>query len=426
MIHRLELLTVLFKRVLPCCVLACVLLSAAWPLQAQKTPPRASAGSAVEQARQLLQAGQATEALALAQRARRQNAQDYRAAYYIAYALMALEDYVGAVSAHQDALALARTEEQQASVRALGEAIAARAGAQEARAAERDGLFAKAARLYAQAFEAGHPDPAVGLKAAELHEKQLHDPVKAGLLYRALAARDAGEPSATAAREAQRLKPQLVARSREILVVAAKTHSSEREPLVREALELDPDSELGNVYAFLTQAQQDDWEGVRRTAIRLQQLDRLDFAITAYAQHLFEWMEDERFQALLRDMWGDKRVDLLRKAKIPGGWQVEERASGASCVARGLLALRRVNDDLSYSGYLEITPCGGQQVRVWVEATHEADDVRAELTPRQQGQSSGPRRYVLKRTQDGQMEGVVEDDAGRPLGEVILRRASPR
>lgn len=396
--------------------LICVAQTATPPARAKATAKPAAApraGELIERARALLQSGDATQALAAAQEAQRRDASDYRAAYYIAYALMSLNDLDGAARAQAKAQSLAKTDDQRSLVQALGEAIGGRRDLSEADAALAEGLHAKAARLYAAAFDAGVPKPEAGLKAAELYEKRLGDLGVAARLLNAVAQRFANTPAGTTAQgELTRLKPALAQRARERHQAAMREPAGSREALLREVLALDPSHQDAQVAMLAESVHRNDWPEFERRAKQLQKADQLENALAGGGVPIDRWVDDKRFTTLLADMWGEPKARLLFTPDLAGEWRVDYLDS-TNCRYEGTLTINPAAGDGTHSGQMRLTTCSKNAVTQDALVSVDGADVKIKFSnPRSSRGSYSADNYFLKRLSYMQMKGHNRDAGG--------------
>ena len=141
------------------------------------------AAAAIRQAKGFLEEDKFLDGLGAAQEAVRAAPQNYLGHYYVAYAQLGLSQYESAAAAANRALGLAPADSKEG-VAKLVEAIKLRSQAggitKAAEEALSEGLNAKAARLYEQAWNAGRDNPELGLKAAEIYMGALKQPLDAG------------------------------------------------------------------------------------------------------------------------------------------------------------------------------------------------------------------------------------------------------
>jgi tetratricopeptide (TPR) repeat protein len=333
-------------------ILLCLCAATCAPPALAQSAPRAkkptaaavaqpSAEQLVEQARTQLQQGDNTQALTTAQEAQRRDPTDYKAAYYVAYALMTLKDYQGAQSAQKRSLELARSDEQATLVKALGDAIEARRGVEEADRASADGLHAKAARLYAAAFDAGLPEPDLGLKAARIYEQNLSELGSAARLLRAVTQKFPGSPAAqTASGELSRLQSTLHDRAEEKLRAALQQPAGRRKALLLEAAGYDPEDREIQVALLAEASAERSLDDFASRAKLLQQRGWLEDTLTSGDVAFEQWIDEPRLRTLLADMWGEDKVKAVLQVQVAKVAAAREKARLAE-VARARELMRR-------------------------------------------------------------------------------------
>ncbi len=289
------------------------------PAVAQPGPARADA--LTEQLRELLRQGKAVQALPLARQAAEQFPADYRPPYYLAFALMELGEYASAAEAQQRSLGLASTAPAREAVGALGARLAgARAGA-EADAALAEGLNAKAARLYLEAFRHGLLTPQRKLVAATLFIDKLSQVEAGQQLLRSIVTQDLGTPEAEQATlRLQGLKPQLLLAAQRQLAAAqaAAPGSAARTESLARALALDDDSRAAHVLTLGEDALGDDWPRLEARMKLLHRRGWLEGSLLSRRLDLRRWQAHPGLRELLADIWGEARAtELLRRAAMP-------------------------------------------------------------------------------------------------------------
>lgn len=167
--------------------------------------------SLITQAQEQLQTEHYAEALTLAQEAVRRTPDDYRGHYYVAMACMVLGGFDEADAAVTRAHTLA-PENARDAVQKLRTAIATNRQGEDkaatAKAALDEGLLAKAARLYREAWNAQHAKPELALTAADLYANRLGETVTAATLWReVIAAHQGTQPAEKAQVQLDRVTP---------------------------------------------------------------------------------------------------------------------------------------------------------------------------------------------------------------------------
>jgi tetratricopeptide (TPR) repeat protein len=316
---------------LTCTLLAATAAHAQAPAP-QRPRPAAPSGAEqqlVERARQLLQQGQGPQALAAAQEAQRRDPSDYKAAYYVAYSLMTLGEYDGAMQAQKRAMGLAKTPEQEAPVRALGDAIEASKGLLEADKALAEGLYAKAARQYAAAMDTGVGTPEAGIAGAKIFEERLNDLPSAARLLRIVQKSFPNSPGAkTADSMLARLQPALSREAEAKVEAAFKLPNGQRQKLFQEALDLDANNPHALLGLTSDAATRGAWPEFEKLAKQLQQQGRLEDALEGGKLFVGRWVDDPRLKTLLGDMMGEARVRTLLAKQAGMRDALRSRADG--------------------------------------------------------------------------------------------------
>ena len=160
------------------CGACCLLASPAWA---------DDNSSQLSQAKEQLKTEHFADALASAKEAVRLDPEDYRGYYYMAMACMVLNKFDEAEAAAVRAEGLA-PDTAKATITKLRATIATNRKGEEkvaaADAALAEGLMAKAAGLYREAWNAKQDKPDLALKAADLYANRLGEPVAAATLLR--------------------------------------------------------------------------------------------------------------------------------------------------------------------------------------------------------------------------------------------------
>ncbi len=327
-------MTVLTRALCGALSLACtVVLAQPASTDAPSAPAAALAEAAKplpEQARELLAAGRAPQALAVARRAVDQQPSDYKGHYYLAYALMELGETAAAQRAGSQAEALAPSPEAKAAVRALQGTIVARDGLKEADTALADGLHAKAGRLYLEIWKRGGLPPDKTLAAADLLHRQLDDLPGAVAMLRDLGTRHIGTPAADEA--ARRLVGLQTALRREADVALSNASkldpgNPERARWLRNALEADETNTEARVMLANDAAETNDWPALEQQFKLLQRRGQLLGLLEERKLALGRWQNHAGLQGLMADIWGGKRAgELLQANTAQAGPVAPERA----------------------------------------------------------------------------------------------------
>jgi formylglycine-generating enzyme required for sulfatase activity len=202
------------------------------------------ATAAIRQAKGFLEEDKFLDGLAAAQEAVRAAPQNYLGHYYVAYAQLGLSQYESAAAAANQALTLAPADSKEG-VAKLVEAIKLRSQAggitKAAEEALSEGLNAKAARLYEQAWNAGRDNPELGLKAAEIYMGALKQPLEAGRVLQQVRRVATGTAGARVVTMLQQIAAPLRAQAQELVKQAkASRDLGEQTRLLDRAEEADP------------------------------------------------------------------------------------------------------------------------------------------------------------------------------------------
>lgn len=288
--------------------------------QAPAAEPVSAQKPLTEQARELLAEGRAVQALSVARRAAQENEGDYKAHYYIAFALMELGEGAAASQAVERSLQLARTPEAKAAVEDLKASMSAQGAVKDAETAAAEGLHAKAGRLYLQAWEKGLLSPEKTLVAADLFQNQLKDGGTAARMLRDLPMRHVGTPVADeATRRLIALRPALKDVADAALANAAKLEPGDpdRARWLQNVIEADADNQTAQLMLTNDAAETLDWPRLEAQLKLLQRRGWLQALIEGKQLSFGKWQNDTRLQILLADIWGDKRgAELLALNKL--------------------------------------------------------------------------------------------------------------
>lgn len=158
----------------------------------------------LDQVKTELQTGHNAEALSTAQQMVRKAAADYRSHYYLGLAYLGLQRYDDASAAAQASLSRAPANAKAAVENLLAEIQKRSQGSSllaQAEEAYKEGLNAKAAHLFDQAWQASPQQPELGLRAASLYLDPLNQPLEAGRVLWQVAQAHPGSQWAKIARE---------------------------------------------------------------------------------------------------------------------------------------------------------------------------------------------------------------------------------
>ena len=281
------------------------------------TPPKEVGvnASLTEQARMQLSEGRPMQALALARRAAQEDANDYKAEYYGAFALMELGELEAALKAVERSANLAKTQDAKTAVQELNASLTSQKGIKEGDAALADGLYAKAGRLYLSAWEKGVLPPDKTLLAANIFQTQLKAASTAAQMLRELQKREEQTPAAKeAAARLASLAPSLQVEANLALDQARKLEPSnlERAKWLQAVLDADADNQEVHVMLANDAAEAGSWPVLEARLKILQRKGWLETALADKQLSLGEWQKDGNLQSLLAGIWGAKRgADLL-------------------------------------------------------------------------------------------------------------------
>lgn len=187
----------------PRLLLACLLLGSSWSASAQDS---AAAAASIATAKEHLANNRFLEGLSAAQNAVHADPGNYRGYYYVAYAHFNLGELEQARAAVGEALRLS-PEDARPKITELSGLIGKEMGGKDqsnqhvaaADEAFNAGLMAKAASLYAKAYESAPGEGRLGLKAASIYAQNLGQLLEAATLWNKLAV----SQDATTAAQAQ-------------------------------------------------------------------------------------------------------------------------------------------------------------------------------------------------------------------------------
>jgi tetratricopeptide (TPR) repeat protein len=283
------------------------------PAAAQARPP-VTAAELTERAREALQAGDATQALALAQEARRSAPSDYKPPYYVGLALLSLGDFDAARKEQEESLSLAQSDEQKKAVQDLGVAIQAQQGVLDADQAAKDGLYNKAATLYFRAYSKGGNAQA-GLKAAQLYEQKLSDVIRAFYTLDGVRERFPGSAAgASAASEIARLHPELVRLSAFKVRQAAEVEPKYKKMILEQAIEFDAENDDARFAMLNVLTAPAAWPQAEKQLKALQIKGRLEEGFRQGKIDAAGFDSNEKFKQFLHDAWGPAKTESILKA----------------------------------------------------------------------------------------------------------------
>lgn len=280
-----------------------LLLTVAQPARA------ADAEALIDLAKTQLQADRYLEALASSREAARAAPADYRSHYYVGLAFLGLARFDDATTAARQALSTAPAAAKPGVEKLLTVIQTRRTGSDLAKAAAsaaNEGLMGMAAQLYEQAWNAGRSAPEFGLKAAELYETRLSQPLDAGrVLWQVLAVAAEGSPEAAAAnRQVTRLVPVLRNQAIVLLDRAAGQPKAQAEQSIQEAEQLLPDFPSVHIARLALAANDNDLPALQSAAKELARRKLASTATLSAMPRLAHWMDQPPFASFLTDLVG--------------------------------------------------------------------------------------------------------------------------
>ena len=283
----------------------------------------------ITQAKNFLQDERYLDALASAKDAVRADPENYQAHFYVGMAHLALEQFDAAAEAAGKALALA-PEAGKPGVTKLVETIKTRrqgAGtAQQAAAALADGMAAKAARLYEQAWNAAQDNPELGLKAADLYAHQLGQPLAAARVLRQVQRVASGDALASAEAVLKEISAPLHQSAvDEVAAANAASDPAEQQSHLQKAEEADPD--YAEIYTLRAQfaALGDSVEALQAAITGLARHKLATPKLLAKLPNFARWLDNLAFKEFLSDIIGAPQVDRLQASTPKGGWLPDDR-----------------------------------------------------------------------------------------------------
>lgn len=273
----------------------------------------------IEQARTQLQSNQNAEALQTAQMAVRQAPNDYRSHYYLGLALLATQRYAEANQSAQKALQLAPAAARP-NVQALQAEISKRSQGgdllKQADQAMAEGLNAKAARLYEQAWQANPSAPDLALKAAVLYREKLNQAIDAGRLFWQVKQAHPNRPeSQTASTYLRDLQPLLDEQAKKWLQDAMQQSPEDAWKTMGDIRSIAPNlNGLANAEAIHS-ARGTDQTRLRQSIKALENLRLASPANIGRLPRMAEWLEQADFDQYLKDLFGNGFPDQIRNAQ---------------------------------------------------------------------------------------------------------------
>ncbi|MFN7696122.1 MAG: SUMF1/EgtB/PvdO family nonheme iron enzyme [Burkholderiales bacterium] len=273
----------------------------------------------LDQVKAQLQEGKTQEALQTAQQLQGKAPVDYRSHYYLALAHMGLQRYPEAHAAAERALQLAPANAR-AAVQGLQAEIAKRSQGgnliAQAEQAFQEGLNAKAARLFDQAWQASPQQPELGMRAALLYLDPLNQVLDAGRVLWQVAQAHPGHPLGKTAQD--RLAPlqgQLDAQARQWLNQAEGQDPSTAQATLARAQGIAPRMpELLQARARLAARGSDSaaLQAAIKDLVRAKQAQPRELGML---QGMQRWLQDPAFAQFMADLLGDTLVaDVTRRA----------------------------------------------------------------------------------------------------------------
>ncbi|MFY7864662.1 SUMF1/EgtB/PvdO family nonheme iron enzyme [Roseateles sp.] len=273
----------------------------------------------LDQVKAQLQEGKTQEALQTAQQLQAKAPADYRSHYYLALAHMGLQRYPEAQAAAERALQLAPANAR-AAVQGLQAEISKRSQGgnliAQAEQAYNEGLTAKAARLFDQAWQASPQQPELGMRAALLYLDPLNQVLDAGRVLWQVAQAHPGHPLGKTAQD--RLTPlqgQLDAQARQWIEQAQTQDPSTAQATLARAQGIAPRMpELLQARARLAARGSDSaaLQAAIKDLVRAKQAQPRALGMLPGMQR---WLQDPAFAQFMADLLGDTlAADVTRWA----------------------------------------------------------------------------------------------------------------
>ena len=305
-------------------------------------PARAADAEAlIEQAKTQLQTDRFLEALASSREAARAAPGDFRSHYYVGLAFLGLARFEEATAAARQALALAPAASKPGVEKLVTVIQTRRTGSDLAKAAAsaaKEGLMGLAAQLYEQAWNAGRSAPEFGLKAAELYETRLSQPLDAGrVLWQVLAVTAEGSPEAAAAdRQVTRLVPVLRTQATVLLERAANQPRAQAEETIKEAEQLLPDFPSVHLARLALAANDNELPALQSAAKELARRKLASTSAFKGMPRIAHWMDQPPFVSFLADLVGRTVVGEVQAhlRRLADEQLAREQANQAQVAAR--------------------------------------------------------------------------------------------
>jgi tetratricopeptide (TPR) repeat protein len=284
---------------------------------------QSEAANALERAKVAVSAGDYPAALAAAREAERADPGDYRAKYYLAMSLYGLGQFNAAREASEKAYA---TAPQSARPRITQLRAKIDAGVDtggkltEAEEALREGLHAKAGRLFAEVWAADKTQVDAALKASEIYATRMDDPlIAAGLLVDIK--RSAASPAdiIRADELLAALTPRVKASVVEQLRLARYESWGSAKERLRRVMRADPENADAYVVAFERAVAANDPDFVEIAVKGLGRLSRLDVTLVISQPSIEQMLVRPAFLQLMRDIKGDGFAATLEAEITPHG-----------------------------------------------------------------------------------------------------------
>lgn len=355
----------------------------------------------LEQAKTRLQNNQNAEALQSAQQAVTQAGNDYRSHYYLALALMALQRFPEAQATANRAQALAPANAKGA-VQALTAEIAKRSGGgqlvEEAQRAANDGLSAKAARLFEQAWQASPDRPELGLKAADLYRDALSMPIDAGRVLWQVANAHPGKPPGQLARDqVAKLQGQLDNQARAWLAEAERQEPVEALKTLDKAEAIAPNLPQLPMARLLASGRGTDLAAVQSAFKGLARNKQASLDNLGKMPRLPEWLKVDAFTVFLDDLFGPefaRKVRQIPEAQAEKQRQFEQRLVKWE-VARKEMADQYEKDKVEYQA------CVSEQHRDYMACIKDIPGTSLLSNSRTWNHVEADRRACRKQYNDG-------------------------
>ena len=335
--------------------------------QAQVASKNAALELFLEQAKSQLQNNQPIEALQSAQQAVSLSANDYRSHYYLSLALMALQRYPEAQAAASKAQSVAPSSAS-AAVQNLTAEISKRSMSEqllaEAQRAADEGLSAKAARLFDQAWQASPDKPELALKSAEIYRDTLSQPIDAGRILWQVVKTHSAKPAGQQAREQlAKLQDLLNRQASTWMADAEKQNSAEALKLLDKAEAIAPSLSALPMARLMASSRGDNLEAVQSALKGLARAKQANLDNIGKMAKLTDWLKLDAFNSFLDDLFSTELAQKIRQ--IPA-MQIEKQRRYEERVANWEAENRRLSEKFERDN-IDYKACGSEQLRNQME-----------------------------------------------------------